>query len=82
MFELKKCKSKKAIEVDPTEKLKLDLEALKQEFELVLDAGIVLAIKVEGVEVLVHEYGKLVFNTLRDEDKIRKISEKIYEHRK
>jgi len=82
MFEISPCKTKAAFKVVPKGKLKLDMGALKEEFDVLLDAGIVLVLKIENEELTVHSYGEILFKTLKDEEKIRKISEKIYSYKK
>ena len=63
--------------VKPDKKIKLDLEKIKKRFKVLIDTPILLVIDEQG-EIIVHSYGELLFKTLRDEEKIRKIAEEIY----
>ena len=79
MFEIKLCRRKGALEALPKGRQELDLERLKEQFEVLLDAGIVVVLRVNGFEVVVHSYGKIMFKDMKDEEKARKIAEEIYE---
>ena len=50
----------------------------KEEFETILETPILLVIKTEGLEIIVHVYGELLFKRCEDTDLMRKIAEKIY----
>jgi hypothetical protein len=43
-----------------------------------LDTPIVIVINVEGVEIIVHQYGELVFKKFYNEEKVKEIAEKVY----
>ncbi len=77
-FEIKKCKKNAAYKVIPKKKVKLNLEKIKKSFEVMIDTPIALVIKRDD-EIIVKEYGELMFKTLTDIDKIRKIADEIYE---
>ncbi len=81
---IEKCKTRAAISCKfPEElrhKIQLDLGILKKKFPVKSDAGIALVIGLEGLEVIVHRYGELVFKTTDTNQipLIRKIADKIY----
>ncbi|MFC1753912.1 hypothetical protein ACFL96_11075 [Thermoproteota archaeon] len=77
-FSVSECKTKAATAVKPVKKIKLDLDKIRKNFEIVLDTDILLVIRKED-EIIIHNYGELLFKTMTDEDKIRKIARKIYE---
>ena len=78
-FILHYCKSKAALEVKPLHQINLNLDSIKKQFAVVSDAGTILVIKVEKEEVVVHKQGVLMFKTLKDKEKARELTEKIYE---
>jgi len=76
-FTIKECKTKKGMSVKQKKNVKLDLEGIKKEFKLILDASILLVIECEG-EIVVHGYGELLFKDLKDVKRIKDISDRIY----
>jgi len=77
-FILGKCKTKAAYSAKLKKPGKLNLNKIKKEFEVVMDTEIVLVLKVEGVELICHAYGELLFKNSDDMDLMEKIAEKIY----
>ena len=77
-FTLEKCKTKAAYSAKLKRQRQLDLQALKQKLEIVLETPLLLVVKEEGVEIIVHGYGELLFKRCEDTDLMRKIAEKIY----
>ncbi len=78
-FTLEKCKTKAAYSAKLKKQQHFDLQKIKQKFETVLETPILLVLKVDGVEVVVHGYGELLFKNCQDLDLMRKIAERIYE---
>ncbi len=82
MFKTEYCKTKAGYEVKLEKPKQLNLEKIKQVFEIVADAGILLVIKVKEKEfedeVIVHDYGTLKFKKLMDEKIIKKIADDIF----
>ncbi|MBT3985883.1 hypothetical protein HOD38_04210 [archaeon] len=81
MFNIKLCKSKGSYEVNPKKRIKLNLKALKQNFETIEDAKIFLIVKIENCEIIIHNYGDLTFKDCKDKEKIEKIAKEIYNER-
>ncbi len=79
LFRLEFCKTKTALSAKPVKRLKLDTDSLKKKFEVLGDAGMVLALRVEGEEVVVHDYGEIFFKEEKNPDKAFLIAKKIYE---
>jgi len=75
-FILKLCKSKDSYTVKKN--TKLDLNKLSKEFKTIVKTPILLIIKVDDHEVIVHNHGELKFKDLKDEEKIKKIARRIY----
>ena len=78
-FTIEKCKTKAAYSAKLKKQQKLDLIRIKKEFEVALETPILLVVKVEGLEVIVHSYGELLFKKCEDVELMRRIAEKIYE---
>lgn len=78
-FTLEKCKTKAAYSAKLKKQSQLHLQKIKNKFEVVLETPILLVVKVEGVEVIVHGYGELLFKKCEDVELMKKIAEKIYE---
>ncbi len=79
-LEIKPCKTRATFSVKPKKNIKLDLSRLKDKFKIRAETPIAAVIEIEGEEIIVHRYGEIRFKTLRDENKIRKISELIYKY--
>lgn len=77
-FNLEKCKTKVAYSAKLKKQSSLNLEKIKKKFEMVLETPILLVIAVEGVEVIVHRYGELLFKKCEDLDLMKRIAERIY----
>ncbi len=81
-FEIKPCKTRATYSVKPKKNIKLDLSKLKENFKIKAETPIATVIESEGEEIIVHRYGEIKFKTCKDEGKIKKIAEKIYEKSK
>lgn len=77
-FSLGKCKTKATYSAKLRPKGKLDLQKIKNNFEVVLETPILLVIKAYDIEVIVHNYGELLFKNCEDFPLMEKIAEKIY----
>jgi len=78
MFTIKLCKNKGSYEVIPKNKLKLNLNKLKS-FEIIEDAKIFIIVKIDNCEIIVQNYGDLIFKDCEDKEKIKRIAEEIYD---
>ncbi len=77
-FMVARCTTRAAYSAKPNKNVTLDLAKIKKKYETLLDTPIVVVIKIEGVEIVVHCYGELVFKEFYDEEKIKKIAKEIY----
>ncbi|MFH1849266.1 MAG: HesA/MoeB/ThiF family protein [archaeon] len=77
-FTIQKCKTKAAYSVKPKRNIQLDLDQIRNKFTVVADTPILLVIK-EADEIIVHNYGELLFKTLEDKCRIEEIAKRIYE---
>lgn len=78
-FSLNKCKTKAAHSAKLMQKGKLDLEKVKNSFEVVMETPILLVIKTEAGEVIVHSHGEILFKKCENTELMEKIAEEIYE---
>ena len=81
LFTLTKCKTDLSCKAKLNKRQKLDFNNLKKSFKVVTDAGIALVIKADGIEVVVHGYGELVFKLGKknvSEKRLEQIAKKIY----
>ena len=77
-FTLERCKTKAAYSAKLPQRVKLDLAAIKKKFNVILDTKILLVIKEQDVEVVVHGYGELLFKECSDVKLMEKIAKKVY----
>ncbi|MBT4651086.1 hypothetical protein HOC13_01040 [Candidatus Woesearchaeota archaeon] len=77
-FILSKCKTKAAFSAKLNKNGKLDLGKLKEKFEVVMETSILLVLKIEGIEIVVHRHGELLFKNCEDVSLMEKIAEEIY----
>ncbi|MBI4981467.1 hypothetical protein HZC30_08010 [Candidatus Woesearchaeota archaeon] len=78
-FSLGKCKTKAAYSAKLNQKGRLDLAKIKTKYGAILETPILLVIKVEGIEIVVHSHGELMFKNCAQVDWMEKTAEEIYE---
>ena len=78
-FSLGKCKTKATFSAKLKNPQKLDLEKIKKKFNVVLETPILLVIHVQGVELIVHGYGELLFKHCEEMDLMNGIAREVYE---
>ncbi|MDP3699086.1 MAG: hypothetical protein Q8R47_05875 [Nanoarchaeota archaeon] len=78
-FTVERCKTKAAYSAKLKKPQHLDLQKIKTKFETILETPVLLVVKVEGVEIIVHGYGELLFKNCEDQEMMEKIARKIYE---
>ncbi len=77
-FSLGKCKTKAAYSAKLRQKGKLNLAKIKTKYGAVLETPILLVIKIDGVEIVVHSHGELMFKNCNDVSWMEKTAEEIY----
>ncbi len=77
-FKVEKCRTKATYSAKPKQQLKMDLNKIKSKFEVVLETPVLLVIKAQGVEAIVHGYGEILFKNCKDIELMTKIAEEIY----
>ena len=55
------------------------MSKIKEKFSVVLETPILLVIKVDDIEIIVHSYGELLFKNCEDVELMKKIADKVYE---
>jgi hypothetical protein len=77
-FKIEKCKTRAAYSAKLLGKAKLNLDSIKRRFKVVADTPILLVIDVNG-EIIVHDYGELIFKMPYDKEKINEVAKKIFD---
>ena len=77
-FTLKLCKTKAAYSVKPFRNVRLNLNQIKNVYEPIIETPLLLIVKVRGYEIIVHNYGELIFKDLKNELIIKQIAKEIY----
>lgn len=78
MFKIEKCRDKAVYSAKLDKPGRLDLKKIAWKFRTIQDTPIVLVIEVDGVEIIVHRHGELLFKDCTDMEKLKKIALKIY----
>jgi hypothetical protein len=78
-FSLGKCKTRAAFSAKLTQKGKLDLLKIRKKYETILETPILLVIKINGIEIIVHSHGELMFKECEDTEWMEKMAKEIYE---
>ncbi|MEK6938228.1 MAG: hypothetical protein AABX04_04245 [Nanoarchaeota archaeon] len=78
-FTLGKCKTRAAFSAKLQQKGKLDLLKIRKKYETILETPILLVIKVNGVEIVVHSHGELMFKECEDVEFMERTSREIYD---
>lgn len=79
-FTFGKCKTRAGFSAKLQQKGKLNLQKIKEQFEVLLETPILLVIREQGLEVIVHQYGELLFKNGTQEkfSLMEEIVKKIY----
>lgn len=78
MFTINKCKDKAVYSAKLKKHSTLNLKRIAKKFETIKKTPIVLLIKIEDYEVIVHKHGELLFKNCENKKIIEKIAKKIY----
>jgi hypothetical protein len=77
-FSLGKCKTKATYAAKLATAKLLDLQAIEKKFKVDFSTSVMLKLKIDDIEVLVHKHGEILFKNSSDMDKMEKIANKIY----
>ncbi|HLC71000.1 MAG TPA: hypothetical protein VJI32_03275 [Candidatus Nanoarchaeia archaeon] len=80
-FTFGKCKTRAGYSAKLIKQGKLDLKKIKDTFETILETPILLVIKEQGLEIVVHGYGELLFKngTAGQVELMEKVAKRIYQ---
>lgn len=78
-FTLAKCKTRAAYSAKLRKQGVLDLKKIARKFTVVLETPVVLVISVSGIEIIVHQFGELVFKKCEDMELMEKVAREVYE---
>ena len=79
-FSIAKCKTKATFSAKPRkQQIVLNLEKIKKTFMVILDTPILLVLKIEGIEIIVHKHGELLFKNCTDTTLMEKIARDVYD---
>jgi len=76
-FKIEKCKDKGAYSAKPLKNLKIDLDKIRKKYNIIQDAKIGLVVK-DKCEVVIYEYGELMFKNCNDMEYMKKFAKEIY----
>ena len=77
-FSLAKCKTKAAHSAKLLQKGKLDLSKIKKKYELIMETPILLVVKTEAGETIVHSHGEILFKKCTDMNLMEQLAKEIY----
>ncbi len=80
-FSFGKCKTRAGYSARLPSSQKLDLSRIKKAFAVILETPILLVIQEQGLEIVVHGYGEILFKngTPGQVELMEKIAESVYE---
>ena len=77
-FSLAKCKTKAAFTAKLKTPKKMNLKKIQEKYEVILETPILLVIKVENIEIIVHGHSELLFKKCEDTDFMERTADEIY----
>ncbi|MBI4451061.1 hypothetical protein HY642_03740 [Candidatus Woesearchaeota archaeon] len=77
-FTIKLCKDKAGLSARPAKQTLLNLPGITSSFTALMRGPLVSVITVDGIEIVAHRYGELIFKGLFDEAKARILAEQVY----
>ena len=78
-FKLGKCKTKAAYSAKPLQKGTLNLEKVKPKFEVIMDSPILVMVKHNNIEIVVHKHGEILFKNCEDHEFMEQTTKEIYQ---
>ena len=80
-FIIKECKTKGGMEVKPTKNMTLSLFGLEKDYEVRLSTPILIVVRTEHGEIIIHKTGTLLFKEEKDHTTIETMTKKIYQYK-
>jgi hypothetical protein len=81
-FSVRLCRHRNRIIITPHQRTVLDLEQIRERYDISLITPIVLVMHLEGTEIIVYQHGEIAVTQCTDEEKGRKIARQLYMFRK
>lgn len=81
VFSLNPCDTDKSCKAKLNKRQSLNMSNIKENFNVVSDAGIALVLEIDNIEVIVHGYGDIVFKLGQknvSKSKLKELAKKIY----
>ncbi len=75
-YTIKKCKTRAAFSVRFNRNI--DLVKIKKKYKVLLETPLLLVVEKDGAEMIVHQYGEVIFKKAKDYNQIEKLTEEIY----
>lgn len=75
-YVIKKCKTRAAFSVRFNRKI--DLLKIKKKYKVLLETPLLLVVEKAGAEMIVHQYGEVIFKKAKDYNQIERLAEEIY----
>ncbi len=75
-YTIKKCKTRAAFSVRFNGKI--DLLKIKKKYNVLLETPLLLVVEKDGAEMIVHQYGEVIFKKAKDYNQIERLAEEIY----
>ncbi len=79
-FKTYKCDCNDVVRAKLDEKRELKLNNIKKQFKTSIDSPYALVLQKDGIEVVVHKHGDLLFKNSQDKEKINQLAKEIYHH--
>ncbi|MBI4448890.1 hypothetical protein HY641_02590 [Candidatus Woesearchaeota archaeon] len=76
-FTIARCKDRAGFSAKPAKNVQLDLQKIGKQFTTILKTPILLVIDEEG-EIIVHQYGELLFKSQVDKGRLELSARRIY----
>lgn len=77
-FFIQKCASQDRFIIKPNQRIVLDLEQIKQEYEVLTETPILLVISMNDTETIINRHGEVIVKNCSDENKVREIVTGVY----
>lgn len=78
-FTVEKCKTKATYSAKLKKQQQLNLKEIAKAVEVILETPVLLVIRENDVEAVVHRYGEILFKNCSDVPLMEEIAEKIFE---
>ncbi len=81
-FVIQKCATQNRFIIKSNQRIELDLEAIKERYEVLTETPILLIISINGTETIVNQHGEIIVKNCDREEQARVIAESVYNNKK